>query len=95
MYMENLVPSNFYLSQNFPNPFNATTTIQFSLPKTSYITLNVYNSTGELVSTPLAETLSTGVHRIEWNADEFPSGVYFYKLSGDGISDTKKMILVR
>ena len=89
------LPETFVLKQNFPNPFNATTTIEFSLPKTSYTTLKVYNSIGELVAVILAEELLPGTHKIEWDAGEFPSGIYYYQLSGAGFIDIKKMLLLK
>ncbi len=94
----NEIPKNFSLAQNFPNPFNPSTSIKFSVPgNTNFITLKVYNVLGKEVSTLVNETLNAGEYEIEWNASNQPSGVYFYKLiSGDGsFSETKKMILVK
>lgn len=94
----NEIPKNFSLEQNFPNPFNPSTTIKFSVPGNSkYITLKVYNVLGKEVSALVNENLNGGEYEIEWNASSQPSGVYFYMMSsGDGsFTETKKMILVK
>ncbi len=94
----NEIPKNFSLAQNFPNPFNPSTTIKFSVPgNSSFVTLKVYNVLGKETAALVNETLNAGEYEIEWNAANQPSGVYFYKLiSGNGsFSETKKMILVK
>ncbi|PID27054.1 MAG: hypothetical protein CR982_07010 [Candidatus Cloacimonadota bacterium] len=85
----------FTLSQNYPNPFNPTTTISFNTSSRSAVNLAVFNSNGELVSTLVDKDMSSGYHSVEFNAESLNSGVYFYKLSVNGISETKKMILVK
>ncbi|HEV8537995.1 MAG TPA: DUF2341 domain-containing protein [Bacteroidota bacterium] len=80
------VPEQFLLEQNYPNPFNPTTTIQFSLPRASLVTLKVYNILGQVVATLLdAEALDDGVQEVEFNAGNVASGVYFYRLTANGI----------
>lgn len=91
----NAVPREFSLHANYPNPFNPTTTIEFSLPETAPVTLNVYNVSGQLVSTLVRETLNAGVHRVNFDATGFSSGVYFYRLEHDHGAITKKMLLLR
>jgi hypothetical protein len=90
-----LEPKSFVLAQNYPNPFNPSTTIEFSLPKTSYVTLKVYNAIGEEISTLVAEKRLAGKHTIAWNAAGLPSGVYFYRLQGDGFVESKKLVLMK
>ena len=75
-----VIPTDFDLQQNYPNPFNPITTIEFSLPTTGYALLTIYNLRGEEVARPIDGTLSAGYHRIEWNATNFASGMYFYRL---------------
>lgn len=89
------VPDEFTLSQNYPNPFNPSTTIEFTLPKDSKIKLVVYNSIGEEVATLVDNQLTAGYYKFNWNASEFTSGIYYYKLTSDDNFLVKKMILVK
>lgn len=91
----NTVPTVYSLSQNYPNPFNPTTKINFSLPKQGYVTLKIYDMLGREVRTLVNEVKSIGNYSVDFNASEFSSGVYFYKLEADGFSDIKKMLLVK
>lgn len=88
-------PTEYMLQQNYPNPFNPSTTIQFSLPKSSQISLAVYNSLGELVELLLDGYLVNGVYRVQWQAGDLPSGVYFYTLRSGNFRQMKKMMLVK
>lgn len=96
------VPLKFVLEQNFPNPFNPQTTIQYSLPVRSMVSVRVYNILGQLVKTVAEGVQEQGSHSVQWNASGLASGVYFYHLSATGLSDpsahyiqVRKMILVR
>lgn len=96
--VEILNPKEFSLSQNFPNPFNPSTKINFSLAIDSKVSLKVFNVLGQEISTLLNGNLSAGNHEINFNADGMNSGVYFYKLEAAGIDGTnfnsvRKMIL--
>ena len=71
---------NFCLQQNYPNPFNATTTIAFHLPKSDFVTLKIYNLSSQLVETLANEHMPAGRYKIKWHANQYPSGIYFYKL---------------
>jgi hypothetical protein len=88
-------PQKIKLSQNYPNPFNPRTKIQFSIPKTEYVTLKIYNLLGEEVATLVSEKLASGNHEYNWGAGKFASGVYLYKLQAGKTIETKKMILLR
>ena len=88
-------PKNFNLLQNFPNPFNPVTTIRFSLPYSCDITLKIYNTVGEEVATLVNNELSSGSYKIDWDASNFASGVYFYRLHAGEFTETKKLILLR
>jgi len=92
---ENTIPENFILEQNFPNPFNPSTTIKYLMPKSAFVTLCIYDILGRAVSTIINEWQTAGTYSVNWNAESMPTGVYFYKLSADGFSETKKMILIR
>jgi photosystem II stability/assembly factor-like uncharacterized protein len=88
-------PSLFELFQNYPNPFNPSTTIEFELPKSTRVTLKIFDLLGREVATLVDENLAAGVHKSEWNASDFSSGVYFYRLQAGEFSATKKLVLLR
>ncbi len=89
------VPVNFSLSQNYPNPFNPETNIQFEIPKSSSVKLTIYNLIGKEIVTLINEELNPGIYKTNWNAENYPSGVYFYKLETENFSLSKKMILLK
>ncbi|MDZ4723693.1 MAG: choice-of-anchor B family protein [candidate division Zixibacteria bacterium] len=97
---DNALPRSFSLEQNYPNPFNPTTTIQFSLQNRSHVTLVVYNTLGQEVTTLVNETRSAGMHTVVWNGKNsggqtVSSGIYFYQLRTDAGFESKKMILLK
>lgn len=84
----------YTLRQNYPNPFNPITTIDFYIPQLSYTLLKIYNSLGEEVKTLIADYLQPGYHSIEWNADNLPSGMYYYQLlSGETLLFRKAALI--
>ncbi len=87
--------NHFSLYQNYPNPFNPRTQIGFYLPKACHITLSIYNNLGQEVSTVLDRDMYAGEHRVEFNGQNLPSGVYWYKLETDHASKVQKMVLLR
>ncbi|HEY5534030.1 MAG TPA: T9SS type A sorting domain-containing protein [Ignavibacteria bacterium] len=89
------IPSGFSLSQNYPNPFNPVTKIKFDIPKSSNVKLTVYDITGKEISILANQKVSTGSYEVEFNGENNPSGVYFYRLTTDEFSETKKMILMK
>jgi len=90
------IPNEFELSQNFPNPFNPTTQIRFTLPATQEVTLKVYDIMGREVATLLNNARQTaGVHSVTFDASRVSSGVYFYRLSTATNSVTRKMTLIK
>jgi len=88
-------PAEFGLAQNYPNPFNPETNIKFSLPKSSEVTLKVYNALGQEVRTLINQFMESGLHTINFNASELNSGIYFYKLDAGQFSEVKKMTLIK
>jgi photosystem II stability/assembly factor-like uncharacterized protein len=89
------VPMQFSLSQNYPNPFNPATTISFSIPTRSFVSLKVYDAVGREVSTLVSEELAAGMYSKQWEAAGFASGTYFYRLQAGTFTETKKLILLR
>ena len=88
-------PTNFMLYNNYPNPFNPTTTIKYSIPEASFTSIKIYNELGKEVSTLVNETKSAGTYEVEFNASNLSSGVYYYKLQAGSFTETKKMILAK
>jgi hypothetical protein len=95
-----LVPVVFALEQNYPNPFNPSTTIHFDVPKTSELTLSIYNLRGQLVRTLVSGVVAAGRHQVLWDgADErgvrVASGIYLYRLHTDGFTAIRKLVLTK
>ena len=91
----NKLPTEFRLLQNHPNPFNPSTTIEYSIPEKSFVTINIYNTIGETVAELVNEEQDVGNHKIFFNAMDFSSGVYFYKITCRNFSETRKMVLLK
>jgi hypothetical protein len=87
--------NSYMLFQNFPNPFNPVTHIAFDLPKTSRVNLKIYNILGEEIATVVSGSLAAGSYQYDWNASDYPSGLYFYHLEADHFTDIRKMLLVK
>lgn len=90
-----ILPTKFELSQNYPNPFNPSTTIQFSLPKATQLKINIYNMLGELVETLAEGTYEAGYHKVTFNASNFPSGIYIYRIESNAFTQVRKMVLIK
>ena len=88
-------PTEFAVFQNTPNPFNPSTTIEYTLPEDSYVTLSIYNVTGQRITVLKNEHEPAGIHSITWDAGALPSGVYFYTVITGNHSVTKKMLLMK
>jgi len=86
---------DYILFPNYPNPFNPTTTINFSTPSNGFVKLSVLNTLGEEVSTLVNEFISAGSHEVTFNAENLASGIYFYRLKAGDFVETKKMVLLR
>ena len=87
--------NDFVLEQNFPNPFNPTTTIGFGIPEKANVRISILNILGEEIKILLNEEKEAGYHSIDFDASDLPSGVYFYKIQNGNFIDTKKMILLK
>jgi hypothetical protein len=92
---QSAVVKSFALRQNYPNPFNPSTRIEFSVPKSTFVTVKVFNLLGEEVGTLASQQFNAGSHTLDWNARSAPSGVYFYRLTAGPFVDTKRMLLLR
>lgn len=90
-----IIPKVFSLAQNYPNPFNPNTTIRVDLPSGGHVSLRVYNSVGQLVTTLLDGYVDKGTQRIVFNGLNYPSGIYFCNLRAGDFSESRKMVLVK
>jgi len=93
--VSNIISEFFSLKQNYPNPFNPVTNIEISIPKTSFVKLVIYDIQGREIETLVNSELKAGGYKIDWDASNYPSGVYFYSISAGEFKETKKMILVK
>jgi hypothetical protein len=98
----NDIPKEYRLMQNYPNPFNPSTSISYQLPSGGFVTLKIYDILGNQVTELVTGHQNAGVHRVEWDASGYPSGVYFYKITvnntdggASNFVDTKKMVLIK
>ncbi|MBD3168638.1 MAG: T9SS type A sorting domain-containing protein, partial [candidate division Zixibacteria bacterium] len=89
------LPMEYSLSQSYPNPFNASTTIEFALPQAGHVELTVYNLMGQVVENLIDADRQAGYHSVNWNASNYSSGIYFYKLSAGDKTFTKRMTLLK
>jgi hypothetical protein len=89
------LPQDYHLGENYPNPFNPRTIINYELPISNYVDLSIFNVLGQKVSTLVAKKQQPGSYQVEWDATDFASGVYYYRLQAGEFRDVKKMILIR
>ena len=88
-------PKMFTLLQNFPNPFNPSTAIEFQLPKTARVDLKIFDLLGRETATLVSEERDAGIYRVSWDASGFPSGVYFYRLTSGPFIEARKLLLMK
>jgi hypothetical protein len=88
-------PKEIFLQQNYPNPFNPRTTIHYVIPFSSFVTLKIYDVFGKEISEIVSEHQLAGEYFIEWNAENFPSGIYFYRLNAGTFAKSNKLLLLK
>jgi len=88
-------PNNSKLFLNYPNPFNPSTSIKYELAEDAFVVLKVYDLLGKKVADLVDEKQNAGTYNVEWNASNFPSGIYYYKITTGNFSDTRKMLLIK
>ena len=89
------LPAEFSLSQNYPNPFNPSTSIKYSVPSNEYVSLKIYDVLGKEVATLVNQEMNAGIYEVQFDASQFTSGVYIYRLITEDLSISKKMILIK
>jgi len=93
--MEDILPSDFHLSQNYPNPFKEKTVIKNCVPDKARIGLEVFDSSRNKVKTLVKEIKEAGTYKVEVDASNLPDGIYFYRFNAGDFIETKKMLLMK
>ncbi len=93
--MSNIIPDNYFLSNNYPNPFNPKTVIEYAVPREELVTLKIYNVIGQEITTLRNEIQKPGIYSVTFDASKLSSGLYFYRLQAGKFSQIKKMVLVK
>ena len=93
--IKNVTPKAFFLSDNYPNPFNPTTTFEYRLPVASFVTFRIYNMLGQQIATLVSEQQGQGVYTVNWNATDYSSGVYLAQLNAGTFTSVKKILLMK
>jgi hypothetical protein len=89
------VSKDFYLSQNFPNPFNPTTNFEFQIATSDFVSLKVFDLLGREVAILVNEVRQPGIYHVTWNAARIPSGVYVYQMRAGNFTQTRRMIVIK
>jgi len=89
------IPQEFYLSHSYPNPFNPQTTFNYGVPEPSYVTIRIYNSVGQMISSPISYFHLPGNYMYTWNASQYSNGIYYFQLMTKNISITRKTTLLK
>lgn len=92
---QSLTPSSFFLSPNYPNPFNASTLIEYGLPESGPVEVEIFDILGRKIQTLVDETQAAGYHQVVWNGEHSPSGTYFYRIQAGEKSQTRKCLLLK
>jgi glucuronoarabinoxylan endo-1,4-beta-xylanase len=88
-------PSSSTLVESYPNPFNSTTTIRYSLSEPADVTLRIFNMLGEEVATLVSTRMESGSHTVRWDATGQPSGMYFFRLQAGELTETRKLVILK
>lgn len=89
------IPIEYQIYQNYPNPFNPTTTIKYDIPKNTFVKIKVYDITGKLISDLVNSKMEPGSYEVNWNASDYASGVYFYRIETKDFTKVMKMVLIK
>jgi hypothetical protein len=92
---EKIIPTQFNIHQNKPNPFNSSTDVIYEVPALSHVKVSIYDVLGREIAVLVNQKQHAGKYEVVWDATNFPSGVYFYKLIADNYTQTKKMVLTK
>lgn len=93
--VSSIIPADFLLYQNYPNPFNPETNIKFEIPESGLVIITLYDLLGNKIATLVNQHLSAGVFKVNWNATNLASGIYFYRIETKEFIDTKRMVFLK
>lgn len=93
--ISSVVPAEYKLNQNYPNPFNPATVIRYSIVENGFTSLKIYNSIGKEVATLVNQKQNAGTYEFKWDASQYSSGIYFYRLQSQDFIETKRMMLLK
>ena len=93
--ISSIIPAEFRLHNNYPNPFNPETNIIFEMPKSGLVIITIYDMLGNKIAVPVSQHLSAGVYKVNWAATNLASGIYFYRFETKDFSDTKRMVFLK
>jgi hypothetical protein len=93
--IEPTIPNRYKLTQNYPNPFNPVTTIQYEMSSPEHVCLQIFDLKGQLITTLLDGFQEAGSYSLNWNAANYSSGIYVYRLQVGNIAESKKMVLLK
>ena len=92
---DNTLPKTFALGNNYPNPFNPTTTIQYNIPKYSNVSIRIFDIRGRQVALLVDQRMNPGYFSVVWNGNQYSSGLYFVQMIAGQYVDTKKLMLIK
>jgi hypothetical protein len=90
-----VIPVEYKLAQNYPNPFNPVTSIEYALPEAAKVRVEVYNVLGQVIDVLVDSNQEAGFHKVVWDATDMASGVYFYQITANTFTSTKRMVLMK
>ncbi|MDZ7797036.1 MAG: T9SS type A sorting domain-containing protein [Candidatus Marinimicrobia bacterium] len=90
-----IVPHSYSLEQNYPNPFNPTTSFSYTLHEANNVTISIFDLTGRKIETIVDDYQQAGTYLMQWDASEYSSGIYLYRLSTNDFTTTKKMLFMK
>ena len=93
--ISNVIPNKFSLYQNYPNPFNPSTRITYQIKNDNFVYLKIFDITGKEVESLVNEKQVSGTYNVDWDASNYPSGIYFYRIITGDFKETKRMILIK
>jgi hypothetical protein len=92
---EAAIPDVYFLSNNYPNPFNSKTILKYGLPEDAHVVFEIYNVLGRRVETLVDQQQQAGYHEVHWNGDNYASGMYFFRMQAGNFNETKKMVMLK
>jgi hypothetical protein len=93
--ISNEIPDEFKLFQNYPNPFNSKSNIRYQISKSEFVRLQIFDPLGREIAVLVNQEQNPGIYLVTWDAMDFPSGIYYYRITAGAFTDVKKLVLVK